>query len=211
MIWLGPVILGAATLAVLLRARMPALWLVPILVAAVAAYAVAGHPTQPSREHRSEPPSAEMSDVLTRASDALGENPADIQQWGALSSALIADGRTEEAVRGLTLAARNLPPNADLQVLLGTALMAHADGVVTPAARLAFGRASAMQPDHPAPPYFLGLAYLQAGDPQDALGVWQTLMARTPPGAPWRSDLESKIRAARMMMSAGVGAAPDAN
>ena len=139
------------------------------------------------------------------ASGELIANPADTAAWLRFSESLIAEGRSQEAVEGLRLAVRAMPANADLWVALGSALAAHANGIITPAARLAFGRASAADPAHPAPPYYVGLAYLQAGEPAQALAAWRALEARTPLQAPWRTDLERKIDAAEAMAAASAG------
>jgi len=76
---------------------------------------------------------------------------------------------------------------------LGNALQAQADGMVTPPARYAFERAAAVAPHHPAPPYFLGLAYLQMGDVEGANKIWHDLLANTPADAPWRARLAARI------------------
>lgn len=208
MIWLGLALIGAFVALLLWRGRAPALWAAAVLAVGTGAYALAGHPLLPSS------PSDRPSELVAGADasveparQALAANPADIQAWGRFSSALIQAGRSGEAVEALNFASQTLGPDPDMQVFLGTALMAHADGLITPAARLAFGRASALDPEHPAPPYFLGLAHLQSGEPGRAIEVWSELAARTPEGAPWQADLERKLRAARTMQAAGVGSA----
>jgi cytochrome c-type biogenesis protein CcmH/NrfG len=61
--------------------------------------------------------------------------------------------------------------------------------MVTPAAELAFTRAAKLSPAHPAPPFFLGLAYYQMGKPERARELWMPLLAATPEQAPWRPML----------------------
>ncbi len=185
---------------VLLRAaKMPMSAIAAVTLAAAVAYGLAGDPLQPSAPATAAAPPADNAERQAAAQSRLLANPGDVAAWAQFSDTLIAEGRSKDAVEGLRLAVRALPQNADLWVQLGSALMAHGDGVITPAARLAFGRASALDPAHPAPPYFLGLALLQADQAGQALAVWEDLMARTPPDAPWRADLESKIAAARTM------------
>ena len=71
--------------------------------------------------------------------------------------------------------------------------MGHADGFVTPAAVQAFGRAKAIDPEHPGAEYYLGYAYLQSGEVRAARNVWAGLVERSPPDAQWREGLEAEI------------------
>ena len=63
---------------------------------------------------------------------------------------------------------RSDPDNADLWVGLGNALVVHADGMMSPAAELAFQRAAQIAPDHPGPQFFYGLALAQGGKYDEA-------------------------------------------
>lgn len=187
------------------------MWRVPLsaalaLAAGLGGYLMTGHPGMPSQPV----PQAETDPRLTpeaeKASQELLENFGDVRAWLTLSDALIRAGRTETAVYALQSGLEAIPGNADLWVQTGVALVAHANGEVVPAARLAFDRASRLQPDHPAPAYFLGLAWLQAGEPARALEAWEGLLARSTDDAPWRPRVERMVNAARTMISMGVGA-----
>jgi cytochrome c-type biogenesis protein CcmH len=85
------------------------------------------------------------------------------------------------------------PNNADLWVGLGNALVIHGGGMMSPAAQLAFDRAARISPEHPGPPFFMGMAYAQAGQIEKAAEIWRALLARAPADAPWRPDLEKRI------------------
>ena len=104
-------------------------------------------------------------------------------------------GLEDYAVGILKSALVRRPRSADLWVGLGNALVGHADGLMTPAAELAFQRAQTLSPLHPGPPFFLGLAYAQTGQLDRARALWVTLLARTPVEAPWRADLIARIAA----------------
>ncbi|MHB9880881.1 tetratricopeptide repeat protein [Pacificimonas sp. ICDLI1SI03] len=188
--------------AALRAARMPVVAVVIVAVLGGGAYAITGMPGLPSQPVAAPTPPPGNAARQAEAQTALLSDPGNVAAWAQFSDSLIAEGRSLEAVEGLRLAVHAMPQSADLWVQLGSALMSHGDGVITPAARLAFGRASALQPEHPAPPYFLGLAYLQAGEPDQALAVWRDLEQRTPQGAPWRADLQERIGAAERMGAA---------
>ena len=85
------------------------------------------------------------------------------------------------------------PNSADLWVGLGNAMVIHGGGMMSPAAQLAFQRAEAIAPNHPGPPFFIGLAYAQAGQFDRAESVWRQLLDRSPPDAPYRPELEQRL------------------
>jgi cytochrome c-type biogenesis protein CcmH len=88
---------------------------------------------------------------------------------------------------------REHPDDPDLWVGLGNALVVHAGGLVTPASQFAFQKAADLSPEHPGPPFFLGLAYAQSGKIDQARAIWTELLARSSEDAPWRADLESRL------------------
>ncbi len=167
-------------------------------------YALAGAPLLPGRPA---PPKADDAQAPAEFEDArqrLLSNYGDTAAWLAFADALSRQGRTVDAVEGLQLAIRAMPDNPDLWVGLGNTLTVHGGGTVSPAARLAFDRASAIDPQHPAPPYFLALAWIQAGEPDEAAKVLEALKARSPANAPWMPQVDRLLRGAQAMMAAGV-------
>ncbi len=184
----------------------------PLLAAAVATvalgaagYALSGRPDLPARPAPVAPPDATVQPAAEQASQALMENFGDVRAWITLTDALMRAGRTETAVHALESGLEALPDSPDLWVQMGIALVAHANGEVVPAARLAFDRASRLAPDHPAPAYFLGLAWLQSGEPQRAIETWASLLERSTEDAPWRPMIQRQMDVARMMARMGVG------
>lgn len=146
-----------------------------------------GSPTPPPAESR-QPDSRfalERSHFLERfSSDAQILDAADAMHRSGL------DAYSVGLIRG---ALEKHPNSADLWVGMGNALTLYAGGMITPAAELAFQRAAAIAPDHPAPPYFMGLAYAQAGQVERAEAIWSALLARAPANAPWRSSVEQRL------------------
>ena len=179
------------------------------LAVGIAGYAVTGSPGLKSAPATARSINPKLTPEAEQASKELLENFGDVRAWLTLSDAFIRTGRTEMAIHALQSGLEAIPGNADLWVQLGIALVAHANGEVVPAARLAFDRAARLAPDHPAPGYFLGLAWLQAGDAEQALATWQALRARSPDDAPWVPMLDAKIASGEKMKAVmESGAAP---
>ena len=168
-------------------------------VLALGGYALTGHPASPDRPATPVASDPAARPAIAAARTRLLANTGDVSAWLQLSDALARTGATENGVAAMQVALQAYPRSPDLWVGLGNALVLHAGGAVTPAARLAYGRASLLDPLHPAPRYFLGLALLQSGKPGDAVRVWEALRASSPPGAAWLPDLDQRIAAAKAM------------
>lgn len=117
--------------------------------------------------------------------------PDAVQLDGA--DALIRNGSPDYAAGILRAGLMRDPDDMALWLGLGNALQAHADGMITPAALYAFQRAAAVAPKHPAPPYFLGLAYLQMGDIDAAESIWRGLLVNAPADARWRLRVADRL------------------
>ena len=142
---------------------------------------------------------------LGAALERLNQNPADEEGWLALSERFLARRETAKAVEALSIASAAMPDRVSLWVALGQALFLHGEGQMSPAARYAFDRAVALDPDHPGPKIFTALAFIQEAQPQKALPILVELEAKAPKDAPWRPRVERMLRGTRTMIAAGVG------
>ncbi len=115
-------------------------------------------------------------------------------QWLALADALLRAGKSRAAVSILSEGSKRAPFNPDIWVGLGNALVVHGGGQMNPAAQFAFEQAARLSPDHPGPPFFLGLGLAQEGKLDQAREIWSALLARAPKDAPWRAELESRLK-----------------
>lgn len=136
---------------------------------------------------------------------ALLRDPSDATAWVDLSRALIVDGKGLESLEALNMATRAWPEKSILWVAYGQALVHHAGGDVSPAARYAFERAHALDTRHPGPRVYLALAWLQAGHPEQALPLLDEIARTSPPHAIWMPQVRRMQRGARAMIAAGVG------
>ena len=207
--WLILLLLAALALAALWRpGRLagPALQLsAAALLFGVAGYAWQGSPGAPGD------PSPPKDDSMQPDSDFAKERVQVMgrfgtsAQWLDFADALHRMNRDRAAVTALQTALAQKPNDPDLWVGLGNALVIHANGLVSPAARFAFEKAAKIAPDHPGPPFFMGLAYAQAGQPEKAIALWQELLAKAPADAPWRADLQQRLAQLQNGADAGPG------
>lgn len=167
-------------------------WLASALLMGFAGYAwqgssiVEGQPTENRREIPAEG-STEINDNF------LSNRNASSERWIQFAEALNRRGDHMNAAHAIQNGIDSDPDNADLWVALGYALLLHGEGQMNPAAQLAFERAAQLSPEHPGPPYFLGVALAQARRLEDAEATWRALLERTPVDAPYRAQLLSRL------------------
>jgi cytochrome c-type biogenesis protein CcmH/NrfG len=211
--WGVVVLLALGLGALMLRGsfgQRPRVLIVGAVVAlGLAGYALDGRPGLAASPAPHMAPDRQSTSEFEASRKALLANAGDTGAWLTMSDALVREGRSKDAIDGLQAALKTMPGDADLWVGLGQAMTMHAGGFVTPAARLAFDRANRLDPENPAPHYFLGLAWLQAGDAKAALAEWKALRAKSPADAPWVPDLDQKIAAATMMVAMETAGGPD--
>lgn len=177
--------------------RLPRLAWSSVLAAlalGLAGYAAQGNPAMPGS------PRAAVQEV-----SGEGENLVDLrravlpqEQWSQHNALITADAlarrdRFADAATMLLGAVRGNPGDGEAWLALGNALVAQADGAMTPAAQLAYRRAEAAAPESPGVPFFIGLAELQAGRFADTLGLWNEAASRAPEGSDARAQIEERV------------------
>jgi cytochrome c-type biogenesis protein CcmH len=159
----------------------------------IAGYAWQGNPTDAgvSVAARDAPNKLDPAMVASRQ-NMMGKFGTQAQ-WLDYADTMMRMGQTQMAVLAMRSGIRDNPKDPELWVGLGNALVAHGGGLVSPAARFAYNRAAQLSPNHPGPPFFLGVALAQEGKTDEAATMWRALLARSPKDAPWRADLESRL------------------
>lgn len=195
--WLLIVILAALVFVLLWRFanfRGPSLQLLAsALLIALAGYAwqgrpgLAGKPVPPPVRQKL-PDSA----FAGARNEMLGQFDT-ASRWLTIADSYHRSGDTQNAAAIIRAGLRAHPEDADLWVGLGNALVIHADGMMTPAAELAFQRASRLAPDHPGPKFFYGLALAQGGKFDEAEWIWRSLLKTAPADASWRPMVEERL------------------
>lgn len=164
------------------------------LMLGIAGYALQGSPAQPGAPKEPAPQTREGAAALVAARQELardgGANPS---SWVMISDALARNGHYSDAAGVVLGAIEKDPKNADAWLALGNYLMGHTEGVLSPAALYAYRRAAEVDPQHPGPGFFMGLALAQNGRLAEGRALWADLLARAPKDVPWRADLADRL------------------
>jgi len=198
MTWFGVIALAlAAFIAMALWLKTPRSgWamLGAALLAGLAGYAIQASPNQPGspRFSASQALIDPVDSIMMR--DLLDESEIPPgNQWIVIADAMARNGQHADAAKVLLGAVDADPKNAQAWIALGNALVAHADGQLTPAALHAYKRAAEAAPKSPGPPFFLGMGMAQSGRFEEARKVWAELLERTLQEAPWRAMLAERL------------------
>lgn len=164
-----------------------------VLLAGLAGYAWQGSPGQPAAPKVADTARSNQGEAMVEGRAALFEGVAPPAPYLVTSDAFARRGQFADAASLLQQGLVDNPRDLQSWLALGLALVGHADGFVTPAAVQAFGRAKAIDPEHPGAEYFLGFAYLQSGEIVAARQIWSDLVERSPADAPWREGLAAEV------------------
>jgi len=156
------------------------------LLLALAGYASQGRPAlagapKAQAEQAPTPP----SDFAHLRRELLGEFDR-AGSWLTAAEAIGQNGNTASAVNMIRGQLNQHPRDMKLWLGLADALIQHANGMLTPAAEMAFNRAAQSAPDHPAPRVFYGLALARMGQFDAAEQYWQQALAMPQITDKWR-------------------------
>jgi len=163
------------------------------LLLGIAGYALQGSPALPgSLKAAAERVAADSGAAIAERQKLAGGDVAG-NSHVVIADALARHGQFRDAAEVLRGAVEKDPANAEAWLAMGNALVAHAEGTISPAAIFAYGRAAQAAPNSPGPSFFLGMALIQSGRLAEGRAVWATLLARSPKDAPWRADLDKRL------------------
>ncbi|MEH3123981.1 MAG: hypothetical protein PGN16_18775 [Sphingomonas phyllosphaerae] len=109
------------------------------------------------------------------------------------ADAMTRSGNDDAAARVVLGGLSKMPQSFILWTWAGVTLAAQAEHRVSPPALLAFRQAARLAPEHPAPPYYLGFAYLEAGDLEKARALWMRAVSLSPEGTPYRTEIARRL------------------
>jgi cytochrome c-type biogenesis protein CcmH len=199
------------------RTRLAAAVLIAVGLPAVAfvLYARLGQPMlpdEPLASRKVAPQSnGEIEAAVAAVEARLIAKPDDGKGWAVIAPVYMRLERYADAAHAYAEALRVLGEDPLRRAAYGEALVAAAGGVVTDEARQAFDRALTDQPGQPQARYYLALAAEQEGKKADAIRDYQSLLADSPPDAPWRSMVNAHLAALNGAPApAGAAAIPEA-
>ena len=164
------------------------------LLVGLAGFAWQASPAQPGApKEAAERPQASGAAMVAARKTLDSGNVAPADRWTVVADAFSRNGQFAEAAGVVLGTVEKDPGNADAWLALANNLVAHAEGNLSPAALYAYRRAALADPQHPGPPFFMGLALAQSGRLAEGRAVWAELLARSPAQAPWRADLAKRL------------------
>jgi len=176
-----------------------------VLAIAAGAYVFVGHPQLAVRALE-KPKATDVPALVSSLAWQMRKAPNDPRGWMLLGKGYLTLNDPADAAGAFRRAVFLAPPAAKPALLsaYGEALTMAAGGVTDDAAA-AFQDALRGDPMDYAARYYLGQAYAERRDTAHALSMWESLLADTPAGAPWREELLDRIA----ILKGTTRAAPD--
>ncbi|MFT3976698.1 MAG: hypothetical protein QM688_06250 [Sphingomonas bacterium] len=178
--------------------RLPrALWMLAgaALFLGAAGYAWQGSPGLPAQPATpsTQPIAVEPAAIALRDRMMGGGFNAESAYLTA-SDAMLRTGDTASAAKVVLGGLRGNPQSFVLWTQLGTNLSLHDGEQMSPPALAAFRQAIRLAPRHPAPFYYMGLAYVRAGNLPEAARLWRRAAALCPPGTDYGREIALQSR-----------------
>lgn len=176
------------------------------LLFGLAGYAMQGNPAQPSSPKDAQALTSEVGPALVEARRFLFDPSQPPSAFVTMADAYARQGRFGDAAGILTGGLRDEPEDTEAWIALGNALVEHAEGTPTAAAMYAYSRAEALDPENPAPAYFVGIALIQSQRFGEARQVWADMIAKAPKDAEWLPAMEQRLAQLDTMLAQGMSA-----
>jgi cytochrome c-type biogenesis protein CcmH len=178
-----------ATIALATAAAVPLLTLALYLT-----HGSPGLPSFPAAERAQLPlERARIGDLIAKVEARLREHPEDGDGWDVIAPVYYKLERFRDAANAYARAARLKGETVRRLAGLAESTVLAADGIVTEDARAAYKKILALEPGRPEPRFWLALAKEQDGRLESALSDYRALVSDSPPEAPWRAAVESRI------------------
>ena len=203
--WVGLVLLGVAAMAAMMLLGVPRLlwsFVGAALMLGAAGYALQGRPMVPAHAASTDVAPIAVDPALIDLRERMTGRISMDGAYLIAGDAMLRSGDAQSAAQVVLGGVRKYPQSFTLWMGLGTNLAANDGMQVSPAALFAFRQAMRLAPDHPAPPFFLGMAYVQAGEFAKARPYWLRAVALAPKAAGYHRDLVVRLVALDWVLAA---------
>lgn len=207
--WAALALIAFAATALLWRLGMGrSLWTASLAALTLGAtgYALQGRPRLAAQAARPAALAGDVDPDLSALRLAMFGKYTYAETFFIASDGMIRAGSPGSAVRILRSGVEGAKSNAAVWTAMGSAYAAHDGETVSPAARLSFDRAMQLAPEHPGPPFFLGTAYVRAGDFRTARAWWARALALTPAEARYRPEIATRLALLDRLLEMDAGA-----
>ena len=194
--WVMLALIAATTAALLIVLRVPRLlWSLvgSVLMLGAAGYAWQGRPMLAGHPVAAQSVKLPVDPAYKAMRDSLFGRFGGESMYFGISDVALAGGKTEFAARVVTGGVDYAPKNPALWTELGNVIALHDNNLVSPASLFAYQQAMRVAPDHPGPPFFLGWAYVRAGEMATARPYWVRALRLTPPKAEYRGEIAKRL------------------
>ncbi len=194
--WVTLALIVATTAALLAVLGVPRLlWSLvgSVLMLGAAGYAWQGQPLLPGQPVAAQSVKLPVDPAYKAMRDSLFGRFGGESMYFGISDAALGMGKTEFAARAVTGGVDYAPKNPALWTELGNVIALHDNNLVSPASLFAYQQAMRVAPDHPGPPFFLGWAYVRAGQLAEARLYWAKALRLTPAKAEYRSAIAERL------------------
>lgn len=208
---MGWVMLGglavAAGLLLLVLGFPRRLWMVAAtaLVLGATGYVWQGSPGQAGSPVTAAETAVEIDPEMIQLREAMFGRFGAQDKMFIMADALTRAGSPDVAAKAMVSAANGSPNDAGLWTWAGVTLAASDANQLSPASRYAFDRALALTPNHPGPPFFLGLTLVREGKFAEARPYWVKAAELTPKDASYRGAIYARVMALDLFLADQAG------
>ena len=174
-----------------------------VLLFGLAGYAMQGMPGMPASPGRDMPEAQEFDgELLIGARREFFDTAQFPSRWVVTGDSYFRRGEYADAAAFYRNAVEENERDTQAWLGLGSALVEHAEGNLTPAALLAFERAGRLEDGRASARYFLGLAWLRAGQVPRTRELWAEALAMSDADSSWREPVALQLAQLERMMDA---------
>lgn len=137
--------------------------------------------------------SGSLGELVAKVEAHLEKNPGDGEGLGGAGAGLDAAGAFRRRGARLSQCHRHAGRKCIAPRRSWRSHERDANGVITAQAKTEFERAVALNVTEPKAQYFLGIAARQDGRSNDAIAIWDKMIADAPTGAPWLMSVRKAL------------------